>query len=496
MYRKTLIFLIALCLGITSFAQEDYFMTGLLPDDGTYDQLPMKKELVTKGYENLPSKFSLMQYCPEVKSQSNYCTCTSWATAYAARTIAEAIRYGWTDKSKITQEAFSPLFVYAQIKEAGDTNCKKGSYIYEALRLLKSTGTPKFEEFHPLCAAPADVNRQLTESASNYKIDQWCTLFYLGCNDKHEKIRKVKKSISEKHPVVIAMWLDKSSFYETREMMSLQNAATGFPTKQKNTSEGYHAMCVVGYDDNMHGGAFQVMNSWGADWGDEGFFWAKYDDFARTVDQAYEIVVSPLSRPIPQPNPTPEPVVLNEFAAQLEMRQRDGGEMRATQNTQAGMYYYILNEGVKSGDRYRIYISNNEPAYVYVIGSDLRNNVSELFPHPMVKENGQLVKKNFSPALTYKSNQIVLPDEDYSIRVDNTLGKDYWCLLYSKEELDIDDIVSRIESSGGSFYEKVKTALGDKMVPKDDIRFVMNRIEFSARSEKTVVPVIIEALHH
>ena len=42
-----------------------------------------------------------------------------------------------------------------------------------------------------------------------------------------------------------------------------------------------HAMLVVGYDDNIAGGAFRVLNSWGTDWADHGFIWIKYKDFTQ-----------------------------------------------------------------------------------------------------------------------------------------------------------------------------------------------------------------------
>ena len=127
--KRVTIIVALFALILATQAQEVFFMDGLLPDDGTYDKLPAKKELVTKGYETLPSKYSLKKYCPSVKTQSHYGTCTGWATVYAARTIAEAIRQGWTDQSLITEKAFSPLFVYAQIKEKDDANCIKGSFI-------------------------------------------------------------------------------------------------------------------------------------------------------------------------------------------------------------------------------------------------------------------------------------------------------------------------------------------------------------------------------
>ncbi|MCR4847732.1 MAG: DUF4384 domain-containing protein [Bacteroidales bacterium] len=475
-------------------AQEEFYMSGLLPDNGTYNKLPRKKEMVTKGGPSLPNQYSLKQYCPVVKSQAQFGTCTGWATTYAARTIAEAIRYSWTDRKKITDEAFSPLFVYAQIKNNNDVGCKDGSYIYDALRLLKTTGTLKMSDFDSLCAAPDDISQRMKEAANSYKLDDWCTLFNYECNNKSEKISKVKKSISEQHPVIIAMWLNRSTFRETREVMSLAGVNTDFPTKNPK-KEGYHAMCVVGYDDDKYGGAFQIMNSWGTWWGDNGFFWAKYDDFARTVDQAYEITVKPLPQPTPKPEPAP--IVQNNYAAKVEMTWKNGKEIKSMLDVEGNMNYYRLYGELHSGDSLKVFISNNEQAYVYVLSSDLNNNVTELFPCPYVNNNdGGIERKNYSPALTYHSNYIALPDESHSIVMDETKGTDYWCILYSKEALDFDSILDKVKTTEGSFCVKVQAALCDKMVPNDDVRFVINNIEFSAKSEKTVVPVIIEAVHN
>ena len=235
--KQILMFILTLLSCLHIQAQEEFFMTGLLPDDGTYEQLPRKAELITRDYKVLPSKYSLMQYCPDVKSQSKYSTCTSWATAYAARTIAEAIKYGWTDKDKITNEAFSPLFVYALIKgETGhqDNDCQRGSHISKALQIMKEKGVPKYSSFDVLCANY--VNDNLMLAATPFKIDDYFTLFSITFADEAEKVRKVKKSLSEDCPVVIAMWLPESF----RKAGDYWNG-----TDVDTTKHGYHAMCVI-----------------------------------------------------------------------------------------------------------------------------------------------------------------------------------------------------------------------------------------------------------
>ena len=120
-----------------------------------------------------------------------------------------------------------------------------------------------------------------------------------------------------------------------------------------------------------------------------------------------------------------------------------------------------------------------------MIGSDLNNNVSKVFPPT----------NRISPALVYKSNNIAIPDEKWYIEMDNTVGKDYLCVLYSAVELPIDDIVTKIKYANGSFVEKLKYALGDKLVPASETSYGNGEIRFSAKTNATVVPLIAEVVH-
>ena len=48
-------------------------------------------------------------------------------------------------------------------------------------------------------------------------------------------------------------------------------------------------MCVIGYDDYKEGGAFQIMNSWGPEWGKNGVAWVPYNVFDAFVVEAYGV---------------------------------------------------------------------------------------------------------------------------------------------------------------------------------------------------------------
>ena len=44
-------------------------------------------------------------------------------------------------------------------------------------------------------------------------------------------------------------------------------------------------MCIIGYNDAVNGGSFEIMNSWGKDSGKDGFYWVSYDDMKKFGSQ-------------------------------------------------------------------------------------------------------------------------------------------------------------------------------------------------------------------
>jgi hypothetical protein len=89
---------------------------------------------------------------------------------------------------------------------------------------------------------------------------------------------------------------------------------------------GGHCIAIVGYDDDL--GAWLVRNSWGTDWGMDGYAWVKYND--SEIDSCmYQVV--PDGEVPPQPNPpspSPCPVgrlisrILNFFLSLMHRRGR------------------------------------------------------------------------------------------------------------------------------------------------------------------------------
>jgi len=256
-------------------AQSQY-RKGLIFDDGAYNKVLLKAPLSRRLYV-VQARASLKQYSPTPKSQGLYGTCTGWATAYSARTISNAKRNGWTNKKNITKQAFSPAFVYHLIKSKNDDNCSGGSVISTALEKMKNLGVPKHSEFKQQC--PSNIPNLVYDKAAPYKIKDYVRLFN-QTDPNNEKIDRVRKSISEAKPVIIGM-NTPDSFQRPRNKF-WQPAANENPT----INYGGHAMTVISYDEDKYGGAFEIQNSWGTNWGNGGYIWIKYQDFANFTKYA------------------------------------------------------------------------------------------------------------------------------------------------------------------------------------------------------------------
>lgn len=443
---------------LVAFAQMPYF-TGCDFDDEDYQRTPVKAKQLTRAYTILPKRASLYQYCPTPANQGQYGTCTSWAIAYAARTIMEAQRNGITNPATNAKEAFSPTFVYYNIKRK--PGCKDGTYIGDGLKLLKEKGVPKKSTFYEDCASY--IPESAYTDAANYKIEDYFTLFNIG-EPAEKKIEASKMALSQGRPVIIGM--------ECYTSFSYAKDLWGGSADQY---QGGHAMCVIGYDDEKYGGAFQIMNSWGTGWGSNGFTWVTYNDYGKYVKYGYEMYLGKKKAV----------TTAASLSGSMEIKLATGGKMAVSLTKNGSMRTYKVPQSYPSGTRYRIMLSNKEPAYVYVLGSDLSGHPELLFPPT----------PHISPALVYASNDIAIPDEQWYIETDDTVGTDYLCVLYSQTSLPIDEIIAKISRMSGGFPQKVTSALGSNCVADSDISYGTSAITFSTNASGTVVPVIVEIPH-
>jgi hypothetical protein len=492
---KNLITSILVLISFSVYSQDSItFSTGCLLDAEKYSKVEMAAPLTSRSFEALPASFSLKKYCPTPGNQGSQGSCVGWASAYGARTILKSISDNWSSYS-ITSNAYSPSYIYNQIKLG--TECLKGSYVSDALWLLKYQGVIKLNQFPYACNTfPSDYNK--TQASSN-KILNYNRLSNTYMT-RDQKLRSVKKSLSNNRPIVIGVYCYRSFYY-----------AKGAWNGSKDQNLGGHAMCIVGYDDNMYGGAFEILNSWGTSWGNSGYIWMKYDDF---MDIAYEFYEMYETEIIEEEEETEEDDddegddddnfwsefeggSSNTINGNITMVKSDGSNMDATLTTNAlrdfkivsaGNSTYKLNSSYSSGTNFRLNIETKTSCYIYVIGyGGKTKKVSKLYPFD-----------NYSAYFGYSYAEISIPNEEHFISMDENVGKDYLCVLYSTKELNVDDIVKKLEANTSTegIYSKLKGVLSDDLLDNNKLKFSKDKISFTANySQSGVVPIVIEVNH-
>ena len=477
---------------------------GLLFDEERYNSLPRKAQLVSRSYENLPSSVSLVYYTPYPGDQGSFSTCAAWATSYAGMTTVDALIHENTDRNYTTQNVFSPYYLY-QMCNPYDVYGEDGMYMEVALDFLKNTGVPLRSEREEMLVDNFGYFDAASEYSSSrlYKIGDDATLFSTDASSE-QKILSVKKSLSQNKPVVIS-FLACNSFSYAREYWEpnfYESPANG----------GGHAMLVVAYDDDKRGGSFCIQNSWGRQWGKDGYVWVRYNDFAEYTRGAYELSraiigrsrtyeepseIEPITPPyFEEPEPVKPPVqkkvLVYEGSFELPIRY----EKEVMQlSFKDGVYK--TTRPYDSYTRFQLYMTNTKPCYVYALASDeATGKANVIFP-----------LEGTSPLLDYSENTVAYPAEDKFIMLDDVKGTDYFVVLYSSEELDIKDIASTYEKSvtegfsgKENFYRRIQAAVGsDRLVDPLMTDFSEDRVSFKAYSlepqEEKILPILIQIEH-
>ncbi|MCG8307914.1 MAG: DUF4384 domain-containing protein [Cytophagales bacterium] len=454
------IFALAFFLFVGDSAFGQLYSTGLVFNDEKYEKATIKAILNSDSFKELPTAVSLKKYCPKPGNQLQLNTSPSWATTWSAKSILEAQKNNWTNRKTITLNTLSPAFTYYYIREPADEKCETGADLYDALNFLKESNVKKYIDFLEFC--PRSIPDDVIESGSKPAISDFTKLFDEQNPDQF-KLSAVKKSLSEHLPVVIGMYCPPS-FYRAKDFWQ--------PTELVGTEYPGHALCVIGYDDAKYGGAFEIINSWGSLWGNNGFIWIRYKDFLKFTKYAYEVF------DIQKSNDD-----TYDFSGSVRIKLNDNSEMEIERS---GEGRFKTGKPFVTGTYFRLYLGNQIPAFVYVFGIDETNKVFRIFPH----------RENISPALVYKDNQVTIPGEDNYIEVIGEPGRERLCILYSKEALDFNQLLFNLEKYPGPVSEKLDALLEGKIISPHEIVWSEEGIQYRAKSkEKTAIFIQIQIDH-
>lgn len=216
----------------------------------------------------LPAKVNLRPWLGPIKDQGNLGSCT----AHAGTGIREYLYrrfYQW-EKDK-TQSSFamrlSPLFLYQMERQIeGTFGQDAGAQSRTIFQALSKYGCA-LESQDPYVETNAEKlndSPELMAEALVYKAVSYHRVL---------DIITLKSVLASGYCATVGMPV----FPDFEGPQTADTGKVSVPSRGDSPIGG-HEMLVCGYDDKA--GAFDVRNSWGADWGDTGHCWVPYNYFA------------------------------------------------------------------------------------------------------------------------------------------------------------------------------------------------------------------------
>lgn len=437
---------------IQSAAGGDAFSLGADLNQQMYDKAEVFEPLANNVKNPMPERVSLEQFAPERLNQGRQGSCVAWSSAYSARSILYARQTG-NDPNSV---AFSPSFLYNQI---GLEGCQ-GSYIIRAMENMKQVGALPFNQFpydeNDCESQPAQFQLQ---SASAFRINGFNRLSVSG-DDYKVDLLAVKQNLAQGAPVVIGMMVGGTF------MQDMMGKKVWIPSADDYNKMGFggHAMSVIGYDDYLEGGAFQIMNSWGNEWGENGIGWVRYKDFDYFVKEAYGI----------DPMGTAE--IQDDTQLKVEFGLASFNDETDTRNlpmiplVHKNGFTYSTRQPIKKGDKFKVEITNSSACYTYIFGQETDGSSYVLFPYT----------PKHSPFCGITGTRLF--PKDHSMQADDIGNIDLIAVVITKKPIDynlMNEAISKSRQS--SFALKVTEVFADNL--RKDIDFVESQGAVSFNSK-------------
>jgi C1A family cysteine protease len=203
----------------------------------------------------LPSKIDLRPHCPPVYDQGQLGSCTGNAWAGLVEFLLK--------KQGLSDFTPSRLFIYYNERVLEDDTAQDaGASISDGANVVSKEGCPHENLW------PYNIDAFAEKPPQNVYHDGLSHLAF-GVQQVQQNLAAMKEVLASGLPIVVGF-----TVYESFE--SDQVTKTGIVPMPGHHEQvlGGHAVVVVGYDDSQS--RFIVRNSWGTQWGQEGYFLMPY----------------------------------------------------------------------------------------------------------------------------------------------------------------------------------------------------------------------------
>ncbi len=239
---------------------------------------------------NYPDKYDLREYglVSPVKYQGNYGTC--WTFSAIAAIESQLIKYRpYIDLSE-WHLAYFNFYGEDAMKPMSDLSFyDAGGHVTFATSVLSQWKGPVSESVLPYDTK--EIDPELMYKSEYHVQDSYILNSYSQSKITDDiltfSVSQIKHFLLNKTPVSVNFRFENS--YNPKTSAQYSDTAN-IPN---------HAVLIVGWDDNFSrknfldtpesDGAWLVKNSWGTDWGDNGYFWISYEDKTLTDTNCIDI---------------------------------------------------------------------------------------------------------------------------------------------------------------------------------------------------------------
>ncbi|MGB8453011.1 MAG: C1 family peptidase, partial [Anaerocolumna sp.] len=228
------------------------------------EDIPIKSSVPPLYVPQLPATLDLSDGCAPVNDQGTWGACTAFAVgdgAYNYELNSIYGQLGWNLEDAANRVSPKYLYIESGKYEGFPPGPDYGRYTDEVAADLMQYGVAT--EAHAPYDLVYDDNWTIAalDDADLLKTSSYVPL-PCRTNAGIDSIRTVLAI--QRRPVLLSTQVDFGLFYYE----------PGTVWDFTGPSFGGHAMLIVGYDDARQ--AFKLRNSWGVDWGEDGYLWMSY----------------------------------------------------------------------------------------------------------------------------------------------------------------------------------------------------------------------------